>query len=132
MLKRKLSRLQWPVFLVLMAAMLASAQDSKQQQAPATGGVLVFIDPVTGAIRPPEQGEVQALMPPAGASFTALQPLTHSSGASGMLLGDDYMSYSVATIGADGKVKIQHADGKANAEAIVGESSSRKEPSDVR
>jgi hypothetical protein len=49
-----------------------------------------------------------------------------------MLLGEDYMSYSVATIGADGKVKIQHADGKANAEAIVGESSSRKEPSDVR
>jgi hypothetical protein len=158
MLKLEISRRwHWPLFLAIAAAMLASGQDNKRQQVdrtqtptadtktanPATGGVLVFIDPATGEIREPEKEELQSLAPGAApdvtpdealrraAAQTAPQSLTHPSGAEGVVLGEDQMVYSVVTIGPDGKLKMDCVTGKDKAEAHV-KAPSGKEASDVR
>jgi hypothetical protein len=145
MLKLKISHSHWPLFLALALTLAASGQDNKRQQsapaqstaaevqsAPAAArGVRVFIDPLTGAIREPEQEELQAASIDAATQASALpEPVTHASGAEGMLLGEDQMVYSIATIGPGGKIEMEHVTGEKNAEAKV--KAQRKEASDVR
>ena len=186
MSKLKVSkRWHWPLLVALFAALLASGQDNKRQEtspsqsaatkgqkaAPSVGGIRVFIDPITGAIREPTPEELQALSTVPSSAASGLQTLTHRSGAvglvlgedqtvratgklnekpqtaaidsegpqllthpsgaEGILLGEDQMVYSVATIGPDGKLKMDCITGKNNAETKV-KAPPRKEASDVR
>jgi len=130
MSKRKIPR-RWALLLVLAVTVLAPGQDNKRQQAartapqkaqttsPAARGLKVFIDPVTGAIREAEQEEQSALAPLVAEAAAVPQPLTHPSGAVGLQLGEDQMVFSVATIGPDGKLKMDCITGKKHAEAKV-------------
>jgi hypothetical protein len=84
--------------------------------APSTGGMMAFIDPATGQIREPEASEIQALTKvqkkslKAAKSTGSVSALTtpayihHPSGAVGMAVGEEQMSYSVARINPDGTI----------------------------
>lgn len=103
----------------------APAQASPAQAAPAEGaGQRVFIDPATGKIREPEPAEVAALEA-AGARRTlrtlaAPSMLIEGPGdALGMSVPEDLMSYSVATINADGSVSMECVTGKKAADAAA-------------
>jgi hypothetical protein len=91
---------------------------------------IVVRDAETGALRPATAEEAAALSSPAadggktrgGASGPALgqtQPKSHSSGAVGARLSDEFATYSVATKRADGSVDVEHVEGKKAAQAAV-------------
>ena len=102
MSKLKVSRRwHWPLLLALSASLLAFGHDKKQQQVP------------------PSQLVAER------------QLLTHPSGAVGMVTGDDQMTYSIATIGPDGKLKMECITGEKNAVAKV-KAEPRKETSNDR
>jgi len=105
-------RWHWPLFLALAAAMLASGQDDKQHQSSQAQPVGLEAQDAPAAAVPSE-------------------PLTHPRGAVGMVMSEDQMVYSVATIGPDGKVQVECITGKKNAEEKV-LADSRKELSDER
>ena len=113
-------RRHWPLCLALCMPLLASAHDNARRQTspqpttnqgpnvwPSARGARVSIDPV------------------------APQSLKHSSGATGMVLGEDQMVYLVATIDSDGKLRMDDITGEKNALARV-QAKPRKEAYDVR
>jgi hypothetical protein len=83
---------------------------------PVASGMRVFVDPVTGQMREPEAWEEQELSrqqqrealregrvnPRGERQMTSAAPIYHPSGAVGMQLGEDQMSYSVAKVNPDG------------------------------
>ena len=133
MSKAKISkRWHWPLFLALGVALLASGQDIRRQQARRTiAGMRVFIDPVTGAIREAEQEELQALTAATATTATAPQVISDADSTLSVLLTEDEMAYSVATIGPDGKLQMKCITGKKNAESEV-HAAAGKEPFNVR
>jgi hypothetical protein len=86
--------------------------------APQAGGLVVFIDPVTGQIRQPDAAEIGALtaapqtdgpVQPGGSISQRHAPVVHRefrtpSGVIGVKLGDESLSYMVVTKTADGKL----------------------------
>jgi len=90
---------------------------------PSTVGMKAAVDPTSLQIRPLTPEDAAALAPaPApeaqGAPSGPIQFKT-AQGLNGVALGEDSMSYAVAHIGKDGKVKQACLDGQANDEAAM-------------
>lgn len=118
------------------AAPLASEAPSAET------GSRVAIDPATGALRPVTAEEAKKLdemaraakrtrtpAPPARSATADEEasqepavgvPFTAPDGTVGVKLGEEHAVYSVASVGADGKVTMHCVTGKANAEKEVG------------
>jgi hypothetical protein len=86
-------------------------------------GATAFIDPATGQLREPTADELAELVNSqlgTGASTpTQAEPIVAPSGITGLKLGDDQMTYTVATRAPDGTVSIEHATGPKEAEQKV-------------
>lgn len=130
-----------PLMTVIAAAAALSAVtiSSHQQGSPShpagtrfagqgrnQAGMVVVKDPETGEFREPTAQELIELQAPAQpfslrAAQTALepQPITTETGFQGLQLGDDQMTFTVATRGADGRVQVAHAAGKTEADRLV-------------
>ncbi|MGJ5817990.1 post-PEP-CTERM-1 domain-containing protein [Paludibaculum fermentans] len=89
------------------------------------GGVMIFKDPVTGQIRAPEPGEVQALTASKQKSVASVAPETpvkfkSPTGAGiGFVLPASSRSYMVVTKTSDGKLKESCVVGDKAANAVV-------------
>jgi cytoskeletal protein RodZ len=90
-------------------------------------GMVVVKDPETGELRAPNAQEAAALNPggaasPSGFRIASPQPEEITSPVGqfpGVRLNDTANVYSVATIGPDGKLKMQCIDEKSKAESAV-------------
>ena len=83
---------------------------------------VTFIDPITKESHSPSPEEMQALAAAGGvaaATTSEPEPIVAANGAPGLRLTDDQMTYSIATKNADGKVSVEHAQGKTEAQAKV-------------
>ena len=106
------------VFLTLSillgsAAFAADPATPQKPTAPA-GGVVVFIDPATGQVRQPDASEIKGLVPAPTVPAKAPSPLTliqGPGGAVGVILGDEALTYMVATIAPEGKVAMDCVTG---------------------
>ena len=75
----------------------------------------------------------QVLLEAPGASVQSIEgptPIVTPTGFSGLQLGDEQMSYTVAVRNADGTVRIQHAAGGREAKRQVMAGASRGTPAD--
>jgi hypothetical protein len=128
-------------------APVASRQPAATAHAGATraggtqpGGSTYFIDPVTKEPHSPSAEEMQELTAAGGvtaATASVPEPIEAVNGAPGLRLTDEQMTYTIATKNADGKVSVEHADGKTEAlkkvrAASVGGTKAGKERNDVR
>jgi hypothetical protein len=96
---------------------------TREKQAPATqskkfsggGGAVVFVDPVTGQIRQPDESEIGALLgtaTPPQATGTAAPAFVQGPGnAVGLRLGEESMSYMVARKTPDGQIVFECVTG---------------------
>ncbi len=114
------------VLVLSAAAALALAAEDTDKKAAPEGGVVVFKDPATGKIRQPEASEIGTLVNQPAASAqrkaipaTASAPFTTKSGAVGVKLGADSMSYVVVTKSADGKMTQACVTGDKAATELV-------------
>ena len=87
-------------------------------------GMRVAIDPVTGMPRPltaKEAAELDALAAKSRAAVPApaMQSFKARGGAVGVKLDESHMVYSVATVGADGKVRMECVTGAEHAHDAV-------------
>jgi hypothetical protein len=110
-------------FSFLAGSLLVADQLPAPQQSPKAGAV-VFIDPATGKIRQPDASEIGGLVPPAPATVAPKAPepamIQGPGGAIGIKLGEDSLSYAVATITPDDKVSLDCvAGGQAAAQRIA-------------
>jgi len=85
-----------------------------------TAGMRVAVDPATGHVRPMTADEAKALDALASvkarrAAAAAPRPFKAASGATGVALDESHMVYSVATVGADGKIDMQCVTGGEHA-----------------
>lgn len=71
----------------------------------------VFIDPQTGQLRTPTAQELLELQGQTVQTAQAPQAITTPSGFTGLILGDDQQTYTVATKRADGTIAVEHAAG---------------------
>jgi hypothetical protein len=127
--------------MALGLGLLAMAQEEARKASPsaaaaaapaAQSGMRAFIDPVTKQLRPGEIDEYVSARRTTLRSSFAPQPvqLRHLSGAAGVRLGRTQLVYSVATIGPDGRLKLDCVTGDKKAgERVM--SSSRKGGPDV-
>ena len=106
----------------------ANAQATKEAPArvDASAAQVVVRDAATGALRAPTAEEAEAMTPRAPAAATLRRgaaPSTmqkaHSSGARGLRLSDDFMSYSVVVRQADGSLVEQCFGSKAEADSAL-------------
>lgn len=120
---------------VLSAVTISSHQQgsSETRATPQAGtlrnaaGAVVVRDPETGELREPTAQELIELQLPPEPIFSlrALQtpsgpqPIVSESGLQGLQLGDEQMTFTVATRRADGTVGVTHAAGKTDAEQQV-------------
>ena len=102
----------------------------------ASAGMRAYIDPVTGQLREPEQEELAAAEAERSAR-SAAGPLAADSespeldiplagGGVARPVGDDTLVYTVATIGADGTLQVEHAQGGASALSKVAAGGKRR------
>jgi hypothetical protein len=118
----------------LSAVTISSHQSSTATHAaPQTGtlrnaaGAVVVRDPETGELREPTAQELIELQSPPEPIFSlrAVQtpsgprPIVSESGLQGLQLGDEQMTFTVATRRADGTIGVTHAAGKTDAEQHV-------------
>lgn len=90
----------------------------------ATGGLVVFVDPVTGKIRQPDAAEIGALTapPPGAAAPPAEAPLEMRfgpGGAVGLVLDSRYESFVVVTKQPDGTLATSCVTGGRKADEAV-------------
>jgi hypothetical protein len=110
---------------LLAAALPALAQSPAPQAAKAAPATplsqVVTRDATTGELRAATPEEMKALQAKAPRRSTVAQPIlrSHVSGAQGAQLPEEFMTYSVVTRGADGKLVTQEVTGKVAAEAAV-------------
>ncbi len=85
------------------------------------GGIVVFIDPVTGQIRQPDPSEIGNLVNSTGPAPKAPAPalIQGPGGAVGARLGSDAMTYMVVTTTPDGKLDMDCVTGEKAAAARV-------------
>lgn len=112
-------------FLTLVAAPAAQAADAV--------GMRIVRDPVTGQLRAPTAEEAKAMdeqaakaradkaaADPAGTAADSPPPMEfRQSNGVRYRVGDSFLSYSVVTRGADGKLDMQCVTGKEVAEKLV-------------
>lgn len=91
--------------------------------APSAGGLVVFIDPVTGMIRQPDAAEIGSLFPPPAAVTPLVEePLVMKigpGGAVGVMLDSRFESFMVVTKTPDGKLAADCVVGAKKADEIV-------------
>ena len=77
-------------------------------------GLQIFIDPDTGLIRPAEQEDFRALMPPrlAPEAIPAPQPFAARDGAIGLRLDPSFDSYMLAVRRPDGTLAFDCVEGR--------------------
>ncbi|MEZ5400225.1 MAG: hypothetical protein R2729_11195 [Bryobacteraceae bacterium] len=104
----------------------ASGEKAKKAEQPAAageGGVKAYVDPVTKQLRAPEHNE--PAIPPQASSRAGVALTTHAiaspRGGAGMMLGPEHEVFSVAKVGADGKVTFECVRGDKAADKAVGE-----------
>lgn len=90
----------------------------------ASAGMRVAVDPETGRVRTVTAAEAKVLAAASPASpkrSAANAPITFvdPSGAIGMVLDSSYMVYSVATVGEDGKIRMECVTGEDHAHDAV-------------
>ena len=86
------------------------------------GGVVVFVDPVTGQIRQPDAEEIGRLLAIEGAQVTVGAPLVEKAlpgGGVGVLLDSSFDSFMVVTKQPDGKVSMGCVTGEMKAKEAV-------------
>jgi len=91
-------------------------------QSATVAGQRAFIDPVTRQLREPTAEEVAELEQAGMARKLAPSPtvvVQDPRGPRMAILGDEYMVYTVATVGAAGSVTVDHATGPKEAAAIM-------------
>jgi hypothetical protein len=111
---------------LLMAAALpalAQTEAAKTAAVAPTAAInqVVARDAVTGELRSATADEVRALQGKAKSRTLAAQPSlkSHVSGAKGVRLTDEFLSYAVVVRRADGTLVTQEYNSKAEAEAAV-------------
>jgi hypothetical protein len=90
-------------------------------------GAVVVRDPETGELREPTPQELLDLQSQPDLIFSLRaaqvqsgpQPIVSESGLQGLQLGEEQMTFTVATRRADGTVGVTHAAGKTDAEQQV-------------
>jgi hypothetical protein len=97
----------------------APAAQSAQAQTSGARGMTAFRDPDTGELREPTADEAAALANQSVQEASVPEPIVSAQGFSGLRLGDDQMTFTVATRSTDGTIAIQHATGKRAAEQKV-------------
>jgi len=123
---RRAATLGAAVVACLALPAMAGEPPASAAQAPAattetpSAGMRVAVDPATGQIRPMTADEAKALDALSMASArraAAAAPRTFktASGATGVALDDSHMVYSVATVGADGKIELECVTGAEHA-----------------
>ncbi|HEX5854686.1 MAG TPA: hypothetical protein VFZ57_03630 [Thermoanaerobaculia bacterium] len=89
----------------------------------AAGGLVVFIDPVTGKIRQPDAAEIGSLVPPPAAVTPLVEePLVMKigpGGAVGVVLDSRFESFMVVTKTPDGKLALDCVIGRKKADEAV-------------
>jgi len=120
-----------PLSLASSLALAQPAPPPEKKAAPAcegpaapASGLVVFIDPVTGKIRPPEPSEIGALTaPPAAAAVPAVEPpllmKAGPGGAVGVVLDSRFESFMVVTKTPDGKLAMECVTGARKADETV-------------
>ena len=109
--------------LTLLLALAAVAAASSSQAADA--GLRVVKDPVTGALRAPTADELKAMealeakAAESAAPAAAPVPLRAANGAVGFRVGDQFLTYSVATRKADGTLNIHCVTGEKAAVKLL-------------
>jgi hypothetical protein len=100
------------------AASRTAQVSSGATQTPRTQGAVAVRDPNTGQLRdatPDELLQLQGL----GVAGSVTVPIVSAQGFDGLRLGDDQMSFTVATRNADGSIGVAHATGKKEADQLV-------------
>jgi hypothetical protein len=111
--------------LLMAAALPALAQTEAPKTAPVAAPAainqIVARDAVTGELRSATADEVKALQGKAKSRAQAAQPRlkSHVSGAQGVRLTDEFLSYAVVVRRADGTLVTQEYNSKAEAETAV-------------
>jgi hypothetical protein len=128
----------------LTAATEGATPQAATPPSESAGGVMVFIDPVTGKTRQPEAGEVEQLLQQRAPALPQSSLTSPSStfnvpgGGVGLMLDDSFHSYMVVTRKPDGTMLMDCLpDGKAAADAVTnglstGEILHKKEALDVQ
>jgi hypothetical protein len=118
----------------------SATQQPSAPPAPSTAGQRAFIDPATGELRQPEHDEIAAIAAAAAAAPAqklartagfAANTVSESFGDDGSVqavVPEDLHTFSVATRGADGRVKIDHAQGAKQAAKVMKTNSAKKGP----
>ncbi len=133
---------------VALAQAVSQAADALPQTAKpsptSAGGVMVFIDPLTGKTREPDAGEVEqllrqrALALPQSSLNAPSSTISVPGGGVGLMLDDSFHNYMVVTRKPDGTLLMDCLpDGKAAADAVTnglstGEILHKKEVLDVQ
>jgi hypothetical protein len=112
---------------------------SSAPAAPSAAGQRAFIDPVTGQLRQPEHDELAALAAEAAANAgtarrSAARTATAAAatefyGADGSVeavVPEDLHTFTVATRGPDGRIVVDHAQGRKAADKLVKANSAKK------
>lgn len=124
--------------LSILAGTAVAADQPPASQKPQKPGAVVFIDPATGKIRQPDASEMGGLVRPAAAPAVApraAEPalIQGPGGAVGIKLGEDSLSYAVATTTPDGKVAVECVTGKpAAAKPAVAAKPKAQDPGNAR
>lgn len=115
--------------LVVLIAPFARAEqapppaDAKKAPEASKGGLVVFIDPVTGKIRQPDAAEIGSLVsPPAAVTPLVEEPLVMKigpGGAVGVVLDSRFESFMVVTKTPDGKLAMDCVTGGKKADEAV-------------
>jgi hypothetical protein len=108
------------------AAKAPKAEKKKSPRASGAGGLVVFVDPVTGEIREPDAAEIGDLLSPPGAAASREIPedrplvmKTGPGGAVGVVLDSRFESFLVVTKTPDGKLAMECVTGGKKADEIV-------------
>lgn len=97
----------------------AQAPQQSAAKAPAAKGSVVVRDADSGELRDATPEELLELQSQTLQASEVAEPIVSATGFSGLRLGADQMTFTVATRNADGSVGVAHAPGKRAAEKLV-------------
>jgi hypothetical protein len=111
-------------------AAAASTQSSAPAQQGSGSGLMIFIDPATKQIRPAEQEDFRALIPPrlATEAVAAPQVFVAPSGAMGVRLDPSFDSYMLAVKRPDGTLAFDCVEGRAQGTPAPSSNATRAHP----
>jgi hypothetical protein len=114
---------------IAATAWLTHAQEPTRVTTSGTSGAgqRAFIDPTTGQLRQPEHDELAAIAAAAAAApakrlartASVTQEMYGPDGSVEAVVPEDLHTFTVATRGPDGRIKIEHAQGVQNAVKVM-------------